>query len=57
LTGLTPAEREGKEGQFVRRLFTAAEELRFVGRPPDGTALLALQPEVEELLRKWRERL
>lgn len=57
LEALPPPERHSKEGQLVSTLFTAADAQRFEDQAPDGPALLALQPEVEGLLEKWRARL
>ena len=57
LEALEPAERDGEPGRLVKTLFGAADAQRFVDRAPDSAALLALQPQVEGLLEKWRARL
>ena len=57
LEALEPSERDGEPGRLVKALFSAADAQRFVDRAPDGAALLALQPQIEGLLEKWRARL
>ena len=57
LEGLAPAERASEEGRLVRTFFDAADAERFEDVAPDGTRVLALQPQVETLLEKWRTRL
>jgi len=57
LEALAPAERDHAEGQLVRTLFGVADADRFEDLAPDGTRVLALQPQIETLLEKWRARL
>lgn len=57
LRALGPAERIGTEGRLVCALFAAADAHHFEDQAPEGAAVLALQPELEALLAKWREKL
>ncbi len=57
LQELPPPARLGSTGQVVRRLFAAADATRFGGAAKDGADLLALQPEVEQLISQLRARL
>ena len=57
LQELPPQERHGSPGELVRRLFAAADGLRFGGAARDGSDLLALQPDLERLLVQLKGRL
>ncbi len=57
LQELPAAEQQGRAGEMVRRLFAAADALRFGGPAGDGSALLSLQPELEQLLEQLKLRL
>jgi hypothetical protein len=57
LQELPSAEQQGRAGEMVRRLFAAADALRFGGPAGDGSGLLALQPELEQLLEQLKTRL
>ncbi len=57
LQELPPAEQQGQAGEAVRRLFTAADALRFGGPVRDGSQLLTLQPELERVLDQLKLRL
>jgi hypothetical protein len=57
LQELPAPEQEGRTGEMVRRLFAAADALRFGGPAGDGSALLSLQPELEQLLEQLKTRL
>jgi hypothetical protein len=57
LRALPPEERESRAGQLVRTLFAASDARRFLGQTSNGGGLLALSPELEALLGKWRARL
>jgi hypothetical protein len=57
LRELPGPERETKVGEIVRRLFAAADALRFGGPDRNGKDLLALQPDLERLLDQMKERL
>jgi hypothetical protein len=50
-------ERESRAGDVVRRLFNAADAIRFGGPVKDSSELLALRPELERLLDQLRARL
>jgi hypothetical protein len=50
-------EPETRQGEIVRRLFAAADSLRFGGPDRNGRDLLALQPDLERLLEQMKERL
>jgi hypothetical protein len=57
LQELPATEQQGRAGDMVRRLFAAADALRFGGPAGDGSALLSLQPELEQLLEQLKARL
>jgi hypothetical protein len=57
LQELPVAEQQGRPGEVVRRLFAASDALRFGGSAGDGSGLLALQPELEQLLEQLEARL
>jgi hypothetical protein len=57
LLELPASEQQGREGEMVRRLFAAADALRFGGQAADGSGLLSLQPELEQLLEQLKTRL
>ncbi len=57
LRELPESEREGRNGEIVRRLFSADDSLRFGGPNGEGPSLLAMQPELESLLKQMRVRL
>jgi hypothetical protein len=57
LQELPAAEQQGRAGEMVRRLFTAADALRFGGPAGEGSGLLSLQPELEQLLEQLKTRL
>jgi hypothetical protein len=48
---------ESKQSEIVRRLFAAADAVRFGGPDRNGQDLLALQPDLERLLAQMKERL
>jgi hypothetical protein len=50
-------EPQVRQGELVRRLFAAADALRFGGAERNGEDLLSLQPELEQLLAQLKERL
>jgi hypothetical protein len=50
-------ERKDRAGEMIRRLFAAADALRFGGPVKDGSELLALQPDLEQVLVELRARL
>jgi hypothetical protein len=57
LQELPAPEQQGPAGDTVRRLFAAADASRFGGPPEDGSRLLSLQPELEQLLEQLKTRL
>jgi hypothetical protein len=57
LQELPTPERYGEGGQIVRRLFAAADGVRFGNQAKDGADLLALQPRIEQLLEELKARL
>jgi hypothetical protein len=57
LQELPAAEQQGRAGDMVRRLFAASDALRFGGKAGDGSSLLSLQPELEQLLEQMEARL
>lgn len=57
LQELPPPERQGASGQVVRRLFAAADALRFGGAIKDASDLLALQPDLELAITQLKARL
>jgi hypothetical protein len=57
LQELPSAGQQGHAAEMVRRLFAAADALRFGGPAGDGSALLSLQPELEQLLEQLKTRL
>jgi hypothetical protein len=57
LQELPAAEQQGRAGDMVRRLFAASDALRFGGPAGDGSGLLSLQPELEQLLEQLKTRL
>ena len=57
LRELPEPEREGRPGEIVRRLFSADDSLRFGGVNGEGRELLAMQGELESLLKQMRTRL
>ncbi|MDB6122317.1 MAG: hypothetical protein JWQ71_1310 [Pedosphaera sp.] len=54
---LPVSEREGQSGVVVRRLFNAADAMRFGGPIKDGPDLIALKPELERLLNQLKAKL
>ncbi|HZQ46693.1 MAG TPA: BatD family protein, partial [Verrucomicrobiae bacterium] len=54
---LPVAEQQGRAGETVRRLFTAADALRFGGQVREGSHLLTLKPELERVLDQLKMRL
>jgi hypothetical protein len=54
---LPEPKRNGPAAEAVRRLFSAADALRFGGPVREGSELLSLQPEIERLLAELRLRL
>jgi len=57
LQELPAPERQGRAGEIIRRLFAAADALRFGGPVKEDADLLALQPDVERMLEQMRARL
>ena len=57
LQELPEPEREGRAGEMVRKLFAAADALRFGGPVKEGPELLSLKPELEQVLEEMRGRL
>jgi hypothetical protein len=57
LQELPESEQHGRPGEAVRTLFKAADALRFGGSVNDSSALLALQPDLEQVLEELKERL
>jgi hypothetical protein len=57
LQELPATERQGRPGEAIRRLFVAADALRFGGPVSDSSELLALQPDLEQVLEELKERL
>jgi hypothetical protein len=57
LQELPEPERAGRNGEMVRKLFAAADALRFGGPVKEGAELLSLEPELEEVLEEMRGRL
>ena len=57
LQELPAAARQGSTGENIRRLFAAADALRFGGPVRDSSDLLALQPDLEQVLAELRARL
>jgi hypothetical protein len=57
LQELPATEQQGRAADMVRRLFAAADALRFGGPDGDGAGLLSLQPELEQLLEQLKARL
>ncbi|MDB6023395.1 MAG: hypothetical protein JWQ04_3252 [Pedosphaera sp.] len=57
LQELPAPRRQGPSAEIIRRLFVAADALRFGGPVREGTDLLALQPELEQVLAELRTRL
>ncbi|MDB6109294.1 MAG: hypothetical protein JWR69_1044 [Pedosphaera sp.] len=57
LQELSAEDRASRPGEVVRRLFTAADALRFGGPGKDGSELLALRPDFEQLVNQLRARL
>lgn len=57
LQELPPSQREGRAAEAIRRLFNAADALRFGGAVKESSELLALQPDVERLLAELKLRL
>jgi hypothetical protein len=57
LEELATGERQGRHGEVVRRLFIAADAVRFGGPVRDDQELLALKPELERLLDELKARL
>ncbi len=57
LRELSPAEQQGQAADAVRRLFTAADAMRFGGAARNGVHLLALKPELERVLEQLKTRL
>lgn len=57
LRELPAADQQGQSAEAVRRLFTAADAMRFGGAGKNGVHLLSLQPELERLLEQLKMRL
>jgi hypothetical protein len=57
LQELPEQKRQGPVAETVRRLFAAADALRFGGNVREGGELLSLQPQVEQLLAELKMRL
>jgi hypothetical protein len=57
LAGLPALTGNGHDAEVVRRLFAAADALRFAGRAPDGVAVLAVHGELERVVARLRRRL
>jgi hypothetical protein len=57
LRELPEADRDGRHGELVRKLFSADDSLRFGGANGEGPSLLAMRPEVESLLKQMKARL
>ncbi|MDB6065515.1 MAG: hypothetical protein JWR26_1723 [Pedosphaera sp.] len=57
LQELPVPERTGRAGETVRRLFLADDAMRFGGAVKDGPELLALKPDVEQVLSQLKGRL
>lgn len=57
LRELAAADQQGQGAEAVRRLFTAADAMRFGRAEKNGVHLLSLQPELERLLEQLRMRL
>jgi hypothetical protein len=57
LAALPLSEREGPPGVVVRRLFNAADAIRFGGPLKDGAELIALRPDLERLLNQLKAKL
>jgi hypothetical protein len=57
LQELPVPDRTGPRGEVVRRVFSAADALRFGGPVKDAPELLALESEVESVLQQLRSRL
>jgi hypothetical protein len=57
ITMLSEAERSGRAGQLVRHLFARTDESRFGAAPVETLELLALQPEIENVLDQLEARL
>jgi hypothetical protein len=54
---LPEPKRQGPTAESIRRLFAAADALRFGGAPKENSELLSLQGEVEKLLAELKTRL
>ena len=57
LRELPATESQGRTGEVIRRLFTAADALRFGGPAREPSDLLTLKPEFERLVTQLRSRL
>ena len=57
LRELPVAEQQGRAGEMVRRLFAADDALRFGGPVRESSELLALEPDLEQLLGELRAKL
>jgi hypothetical protein len=57
LQELQPPDPSGRSGEVVRRVFAAADAVRFGGPVRDGQELLALEPELERVLEQLKARL
>jgi hypothetical protein len=57
LQELPALQRHGPAADTVRRLFAAADAVRFGGPSDDGARLLSLQPDLEQLLEQLKARL
>ncbi|MBN2506905.1 MAG: BatD family protein [Verrucomicrobia bacterium] len=57
LRTIPAAGRDGRHADVVRRLFGAADSIRFGGRALEGESLLELRPDVEQVLAELRARL
>ena len=57
LQELQPPDPSGRSGEVVRRVFAAADAIRFGGPVRNGQDLLALEPELEMVLEQLKARL
>ncbi len=57
LSELPESDRQGRLGEFIRRLFSAGDSLRFGGPPRNASELLASQPDFERVVRMLKARL
>jgi hypothetical protein len=57
LQELQPPDQSGRYAEVVRRVFAAADAIRFGGPVRNGADLLALEPELERVLEQLKARL